>query len=337
MDLFFLRGFPPHLINKEEKPAMPKKKNKIFSFSFSKRIIAAFPMEKVAFLTLDVEDLKDSLCFQKKEEKEALPSAMDGVNAFFALCKENDVKATLFVLASRLEEDLPLLQEAISLGFEIGIHGYEHVMATRYSLEEFKFLTKKAKDEVERKLGISVRGYRAPGWAIREEEHASLSSLGFEYSSSLCFTKSWASFSLPPKLAGYQKLAPYIYRNKSFTEFALPTVSSGPFSGLPLGGGVVPRLFPLFEVSAYMEEHAKKGDPFVLNAHPFEFSSYAWKHHPELRIRDNIYLNDGRKNWKKRLARYIEIFKERCYSFMTFEEYLKNDFALERNFEEKER
>ncbi len=332
MDLFFLRGLPPHLINKEEKPAMPQKKNKIFSFSFSKRIIAAFPMEKVAFLTLDVEDLKDSLCFQKKEGKEALPSAMDGVDAFFALCEENDVKATLFVLASRLEEDLPLLQKAISLGFEIGVHGYEHVMATRYSLEEFKSLTKKAKDEVEGKLGISVKGYRAPGWAISEEEHASLSSLGFEYSSSLCFAKSWASFSLPPKLAGYQELAPFIYRNKGFTEFALPTVSSGPFSGLPLGGGVVPRLFPLFEVSAYMKEHAKKGDPFVLNAHPFEFSSYLWKRHPDLRIRDNIYLNDGRKTWKKRLGRYIKIFKEHGYSFMTFEECLENDFASERNF-----
>ncbi len=292
-------------------------------------------MEKVAFLTLDVEDLKDSLCFQDEEEKETLPSAMDGVKTFFALCKENDIKATLFVLSSRLEEDLPLLQEAVSLGFEIGIHGNEHVMVTSYSLEEFKSLTKKAKEEVEKKLGITVKGYRAPGWAISEEEHDSLASLGFEYSSSLCFTKSWASFSSPPKLENYQQLAPYLYRYKGFTEFALPTVSSGPFLGLPLGGGVIPRLFPLFEVSAYMKEHAKRGDPFILNAHPFEFSSYLWKYHPELRVRDNIYLNDGRKNWKKRLAHYIGIFKKQGYRFMTFEEYLKNDLALKESLKEK--
>ncbi len=292
-------------------------------------------MEKVAFLTLDVEDLKDSLCFQDEEEKETLPSAMDGVKTFFALCKENDIKATLFVLSSRLEEDLPLLQEAVSLGFEIGIHGNEHVMVTSYSLEEFKSLTKKAKEEVEKKLGIAVKGYRAPGWAISEEEHDSLASLGFEYSSSLCFAKRWASFSLPPKLENYQQLAPYLYRYKGFTEFALPTVSSGPFSGLPLGGGVIPRLFPLFEVSAYMKEHAKRGDPFILNAHPFEFSSYLWKYHPELRVRDNIYLNDGRKNWKKRLAHYIGIFKKQGYRFMTFEEYLKNDLALKESLKEK--
>ncbi len=292
-------------------------------------------MEKVAFLTLDVEDLKDSLCFQDEEEKETLPSAMDGVKTFFALCKENDIKATLFVLSSRLEEDLPLLQEAVSLGFEIGIHGNEHVMVTSYSLEEFKSLTKKAKEEVEKKLGIAVKGYRAPGWAISEEEHDSLASLGFEYSSSLCFAKRWASFALPPKLENYQQLAPYLYRYKGFTEFALPTVSSGPFSGLPLGGGVIPRLFPLFEVSAYMKEHAKRGDPFILNAHPFEFSSYLWKYHPELRVRDNIYLNDGRKNWKKRLAHYIGIFKKQGYRFMTFEEYLKNDLTLKESLKEK--
>ena len=157
-------------------------------------------MERIAFLTLDVEDLKDSLCFKKGERKENLPSAMDGAKAFLSLCKENGIKATLFVLASRLEEDLPLLQEALSLGFEIGIHGYEHVMVTDYSLEEFKAITKKAKDEVEAKLGIEVKGYRAPGWAISEEEHSSLASLGFAYSSSLCFTKSWASFVAPPKL-----------------------------------------------------------------------------------------------------------------------------------------
>ena len=293
-------------------------------------------MEKIAFLTLDVEDLKDSLCFKKNTPKEELPSAMDGAKVFLSLCKENDIKATLFVLSSRLEEDLPLLQEALSLGFEIGLHGYEHALATDYSLEEFMALTKKAKEEVEKRLGVTVKGYRAPGWALSEEEHSSLASLGFAYSSSLCFTKSWASFVTPPKLEGYQKLAPYLYRYKGFYEFALPTVSSGPFSGLPLGGGVVPRLFPLFEVSAYMKEHAKKGDLFILNTHPFEFSSYLWKHHPELRIRDNVYLNDGRKDWKKRLNRYIAIFKKQGYRFLTFEEYLRGNPFLEEDPKAKE-
>ncbi len=287
-------------------------------------------MEKIAFLTLDVEDLKNSLCFKEEKDKEGLPSAMDGANVFLSLCEENGVKGTLFVLASRLEEDLPLLQRALSMGFEIGLHGYEHVIPTNYSLEEFKYLTKKAKEEAEEKLGIEIKGYRAPGWAISEEQHASLVSIGFKYSSSVCFTKSWASFANPPKLESYEEIAPCIYRYKGFTEFALPTVLRGPFAGLALGGGVIPRLFPLFEASSYMKEHARKGDPFILNAHPFEFSSYLWKYRPELRIRDNIYLNDGRKDWKKRLAHYIAIFKKQGYRFLTFEQYLKEEASKEK-------
>ncbi len=324
MDPFFLRSFSPHPMNKAEKPALPKIEQNLFFF-FPRIDNSLALMEKVAFLSFDVEDLKDSLCFMNGKGKENLPSAMDGVRTFFSLCKEKKVKATLFVLASRLEEDLPFLQEALSLGFEIGIHGYDHVLATNYSLGEFESLTRKAKEEVEKKLGVAIKGYRAPGWALSEVEHASLSSLGFAYSSSLCFSKSWASFSPSPKLEGYWQIAPYLYEYKGFVEFALPLVPFGPFEGLPLGGGVVPRFFPLFEVSSYMKDHAKRGDPFVLNAHPFEFSSYSWRYHPDLRLRDNVYLGNGRKQWKKRLAHYIDIFKEHGYRFMTFEEYLKEN------------
>lgn len=287
-------------------------------------------MEKIAFLTLDVEDLENSLCFKEEKDKAGLPSAMDGAEVFLSLCQESGVKGTLFVLASRLEEDFPFLKKALSMGFEIGLHGYEHVMPTNYSLEEFKFLTRKAKQEVEGKLGIEIKGYRAPGWTISEEQHASLASIGFQYSSSICFTRSWASFANPPKLEGYEKIGPYIYRYKGFTEFALPTVLRGPFAGLALGGGVIPRLFPFFEASSYMKEHAKKGNPFILNAHPFEFSSYLWKYRPELRIRDNIYLKDGRKDWKRRLAHYIAIFKKQGYRFLTFEEYLQEGARREK-------
>ncbi len=277
-------------------------------------------MDKFAFLTLDLEDLKDSLCFKKS--RDGLPSAMDGARVFFSLCEEEGIKGVIFVLANRLEEDLPLLKEAVSKGFEIALHGYEHVLATSYSLEEFISLTKKAKKEVEQALGIEIKGYRAPGWALSEEEHASLRELGFAYSSSVCFTKDWASFSTPLKLDGYAEILPNIYGYKGFYEFALPRVTGGPFAGLSLGGGAIPRLFPRFEVSEYMRKSAKSGGSFILNTHPFEFASYPWSYDSSLRLCDNLYLGSGRKAWKKRLKRYIAIFKKRGYRFLTFSECL---------------
>ena len=280
-------------------------------------------MDKVAFLSLDVEDLRDSLCFDGGKNKDGLPSAMDGARAFLSLCEEEGVKATLFVLASRLKEDLPFLKEAVSLGYEIGIHGYEHVLPTSYPLEEFLALAGKAKKMAEEALGVEVKGYRAPGWSLSEEEHSSLPSLGFSYSSSLCFTKEWASFSPAPKLEGYEEIAPNLFRKEGFYEFALPTVLRGPFSRLALGGGVVPRFFPEREVSSYIKEHAKKGSPFVLNAHPFELSSYSWKDRHDLGVLDNLYLGKGRKNWGKRLKAYIGILKKNGYRFLTFQEFLK--------------
>ena len=279
-------------------------------------------MAKEAFLSFDVEELSDSLCFTKKSQKENLPSAMDGADAFFSLCEKLSVKATLFVLASRVDENLPFLKKAVEKGFEIAFHGYEHVLAPSYSLEEFKRKTEEGKKEIEQKLGVTIKGDRAPGWAITQEEYQVLPELGFSYSSSLCYGKSWACFLPPPKLEGYKKKDGFLYQGKSFFEFALPTVPKGPFQGLPLGGGVVPRLFPFGEALSYLKALIKKGDAIVLNAHPFEFSYFRLPKGLGLRFYDSLYLEKGKSSWTKRLEKMILLLKKEGYTFYTFSSFL---------------
>lgn len=281
-------------------------------------------MGKEAFLSFDVEELSDSLCFGQGSRTKDLPSAMDGMEVFFSLCEKLSVKATLFVLASRVDECLPFLKRALDEGFEIAFHGYEHVLASSYPLEEFKRKTLEGKGEIERKLGVTIRGYRAPGWAITQEEYQALPELGFSYSSSLCYGKEWACFLPPPKLEGYRKEDGFLYRGDSFCEFALPTVPKGPFRGLALGGGVVPRLFPFRDTLSYLKTRIENGDAIVLNAHPFEFSRFRLPKGLGLHFYDRLYLEKGKASWAKRLEGMILLLKKEGYVFDTFSSFLRS-------------
>jgi hypothetical protein len=279
-------------------------------------------MEKVAFLCLDLESLGDALCFRGEEDKSLLPEVSDGAFSFLSLAAKMQAKATIFALSSNLERDKDFLKKAISEGHEIALHGYEHKTPTSYQLEEFIGKTMKAKQTIEEALGAKIIGYRAPGWAISRQEHDALPSLGFAYSSSICFTKGWASFSPPPKLDDYEKLSPNVYRKDGFYEFALPTIPKGPCKDLALGGGVVPRFFPPFEVKCYLNDFCRLGGAMVLNVHPFELSSYSWKARKDLKLRDNVYLGSGRKKWGKRLEEYIALLQKKGYRFLSFGEFI---------------
>ncbi len=277
--------------------------------------------KKTAILSFDLEDISDALCFKKEDNKPSLPSGMDGAEAFLSFCQIHNVKATIFALANRLDKDLPFLKRALEEGHEIALHGYEHVLATSYSLEEFIALTKKGKRLLEEELGVEIQGYRAPGWAISKEEYLALKDIGFRYSSSLCFGKGWAMFSIPPSLEEAKKEG-YRYHLDGFDEFSLPVIKSGPFKGLLLGGGVVPRFFPVRDVKKELLTQAKEEPYIVLNAHPFELSKANVPYQFNLPYHDNLYLRRGRKHWEDRLGLYVETLKENGYSFLTFSETL---------------
>lgn len=276
---------------------------------------------KIAILSFDLEDISDALCFQNKKDTDSLPSGMDGADAFLRFCQKHQIKATIFALANRLDKDLPFLERALSEGHEIGLHGYEHVLATSYSLQEFLALTEKGKKALEESLKTEVHGYRAPGWAINQEEYSRLKDLGFRYSSSLCFGKKWAMFSAPPSLEGAEKEG-YRYHMNGFDEFSLPTIKKGPFKGLMLGGGVVPRFFPISDIEKEILAQAEEEPYFVLNVHPFELSKARIPYQTRLFCHDNLYLRKGRKHWEERLGVYVDVLKSSGYAFMTFRQAL---------------
>ena len=277
---------------------------------------------KIAFLSFDLEDISDALCFKDERTKASLPCGMDGAEAFLSFCRKNEIKATIFALANRLEKDLPFLKRALQEGHEIGLHGYEHVLATSYSLEEFVSLTKKGKKTLEDALGINVRGYRAPGWAINQDEYDALKGIGFSYSSSVYLGKSWAMFSSPPSLGKAGKEG-YRYHFDGFDEFTLPVIKKGPFKGLLLGGGVVPRFFPEIDVKRELLSQLQEEPYFVLNSHPFEFSSVKIPYQKNLHYHDNLYLRGGKKHWEERLGKIVSCLKENGYRFMRFDQALE--------------
>jgi peptidoglycan/xylan/chitin deacetylase (PgdA/CDA1 family) len=82
-----------------------------------------------------------------------------------------DVRATFFVLASRVREAPRLVREIVDAGHEVELHGDRHVRHTALSLREIELDTRTALS-VLGDLGIAPRRWRTPwGVCTRASEH----------------------------------------------------------------------------------------------------------------------------------------------------------------------
>src|ERR1041384_2398937 len=102
------------------------------------------------------------------------------------LLDEKKVKATFFVLGWVAERAPDLIQEVERRGHEIGVHGYNHLLLTEITPEEFDADLDKALESLA-KAGVKTDpiGFRAPSFSMvnatkRSEEHTSeLQSLAY--------------------------------------------------------------------------------------------------------------------------------------------------------------
>ncbi|MCL3861292.1 polysaccharide deacetylase family protein [Actinotalea sp. K2] len=88
-----------------------------------------------------------------------LPGSTDGVLASLA---DAGASATFFVLMTRVRKAPGLLQEIISAGHEVALHGPDHVRLTTLTTRQVVDRTRAAKLELEDRLGRPVRWIRPP-------------------------------------------------------------------------------------------------------------------------------------------------------------------------------
>lgn len=97
------------------------------------------------------------------------------------------VKATLFVIAEDLGDarKRELLQEAIRRGHEIASHSLTHRKLTALTSGEKRREIFESRERLASELGVEVRGFRAPGFALDRESLELIDEAGYAYDSSL--------------------------------------------------------------------------------------------------------------------------------------------------------
>lgn len=101
---------------------------------------------------------------------------------------EKQVRTTLFFLGWVAERHPQLLREAVAQGHEVASHGYAHELVYKHDRRHFTEDVRRAKGIIEDAAGVTVRGYRAPGFSVTKETpwfFEALAETGHAYDSSI--------------------------------------------------------------------------------------------------------------------------------------------------------
>lgn len=276
-------------------------------------------MAKCAAITMDLEDFEDISSLRPFALSD-LPSMMDGFERFLAILERRQIKATFFVLFSRLEKDEGRIRLLLKKGHSIALHGYDHHCLGKDPLETFVKEISLAKKALEERFGVRIQGFRAPALDIRDEQLAALSKMGFVYDSSKASVgRIFPLYAGNPSLTGYTRIEKQIWEKNGFYEFG-QSISEGPLKGGIIGGSVLLRFPPMFVIKRALTRFLRNNDFYLWYCHPFELS---WQKAPKIKhlaLRDRYYVSFGRKRFAHRFERVLDLLTKEGYHFLTLEE-----------------
>lgn len=112
----------------------------------------------------------------------------EGVDKILSSLNDYQLKATFFCLGWIAEKHPDIIRRISNNGHHIGCHSYQHELATRFTKEEFRDDTYKAKALIEDVSGCKVDAFRVPSFSITKNNLWAfdvLSELGFKYDGSV--------------------------------------------------------------------------------------------------------------------------------------------------------
>ncbi|MFT5440972.1 MAG: polysaccharide deacetylase family protein (PEP-CTERM system associated) [Myxococcota bacterium] len=174
-----------------------------------------------------------------------------------------DVRATFFVLGWIADHYPALVRRIADAGHEVASHGYAHSLIYEQTPQEFRDDLRRASDAIEAAAGTRPRGFRAPGFSIREDSDWALDVLaaeGFDYDSSV-FPTSRAHGGLPGADA-----QPTVLPN-GLREFPISTIDT-PLGRLAYLGGGYLRVFPTPLILHWARSQKARNESLVLYLHP---------------------------------------------------------------------
>jgi len=276
-------------------------------------------MNKIAFMTIDVESLFDSELLKDRLKYDPKYSYECYLKDYIDLLDKYNIKGTLFILESSINETKDIIKYAISHGHEIALHGKNHTSPFEISDEDFKKEIKDVKERLEKEFNIEIKGYRAPCFGIDENKIKIIKELGFKYdSSNLDFHLAKKSGKI--NLDSYNKDYQYISSKDGFYEFSLAKVKA--YSGhMPVSGGGYIRLVPWFVMKYYIKKFFKNADSYVFYCHPFEIGKGKIPSFKNLNWKEKLYLKIGRKSYLKKIEYIIKLLNKKGFEFKAMKEY----------------
>lgn len=271
---------------------------------------------KVAVLSMDIEDWYHLEYFDHRACNRS-QSLLDGIHVYRDFLARYGIHSSFFVLGELIEPLRNVLCELVMDGHDLGVHGWEHTLPMKMTIDEFSRDLRRAKKALENIIRMPVQGYRAPCFSLNRDRLDQVHAAGFEYDSSRIL---FAEHPLYGRLDldGYLELSPNIYRNDTFFEFQ---VSSHPFAGrnFPVSGGGYIRIFPWFLMRRLIKSYLQQNELYVLYIHPFELSPQPTPSLPigtqwPTRIRFKL----GRSSVMGKLSALIDLLMADGCRFMTF-------------------
>lgn len=211
-----------------------------------------------------VENMKGAVSFKDWDTLELRVAR--NTERILRILKDNDTRATFFVLGWVAERCPGLVREITRGGHELASHGYGHDLVYSLGPEKFREDVRRSKEALEGISGKKVCGYRAPSFSITKDSLWALDILkeeGFIYDSSIFpvsfhdrygfDTRESVPFRWPN---GLIEVPLTVYRIRNVT--------------LPLAGGGYFRLLPYVYFKYFFNKLNAKNERFTFYLHPWE-------------------------------------------------------------------
>lgn len=283
-------------------PGVPRTSNTVAATAHGDR-------RRLNAMSVDVEDYFHVHAFADLIDRSSwddFPARVE-TNTYRLLNLMADMRAsgTFFMLGWVADRFPKLVQAIVADGHELASHGHAHQTIQCQDRTQFRQDVRRSKAILEDISGISVRGYRAPSFSIRQDTwwaYDILEEEGYVYSSSV-YPISHDHYGMPEA-----SRVPFYPRQTNFLEIPLTTVRVLRRNWPAAGGGYF-RLLP-YGASAWSMRRVHKADgiPCVFYCHPWEVDP------------DQPRIRQAR--FKSRMRHYLNI--ERMHARL---ERLMRDFA----------
>jgi len=184
--------------------------------------------------------------------------------------KENDVRATFFVLGYNANRYPHLLRKIIEEGHRIGSHGDKHEYVYKMTPDEFRVDLRCSLDSIFNACKVKPESYRAPFFSITRRSFWALeclSEFGIRYDSSIV-PVNYYRYGIPD--CPLEIHAPLTGScSDGLKEFPISTIKL--FGRrFPLSGGTYFRIMPYRMVRDGIKHLNAQGKPIIFYVHPWE-------------------------------------------------------------------